>query len=177
MIIITGVYAHPNMNRTEANYNYRVIWPFMDVVAECLPTCQFEPGEKRLQAISEELKRQDLATSHFYNADGVIFDDELGLELALLETSGPFSLDDPTRETNDHVKAAYGLLVMLHTIAYKYVYADADIFMRLKVYFVHPTKNRIRVWTFGLVDKELYVLNRIKSATRSKESVFSFWLA
>ncbi|KAI7894060.1 uncharacterized protein EV154DRAFT_478851 [Mucor mucedo] len=116
--IESRVYAYPKINRTEANYNYRVIWPFMDVVAECLPTCQFEPGEKRLQAISEELKRQDLATSHFYNADGVIFDDELGLELGILETSGLYGLDDPTQETNDYINAAYGLMAMLHTIVY-----------------------------------------------------------
>ncbi|KAI8637963.1 hypothetical protein BD408DRAFT_352757, partial [Parasitella parasitica] len=49
---------------------------------------------------------------------------ETRLQLALLETTGPFSLKDITRETTDYVKAAYGLLAMLHKIAYSYSYQD-----------------------------------------------------
>ncbi|KAG1056429.1 hypothetical protein G6F43_001674 [Rhizopus delemar] len=128
--------------------NHRVVWRFLDAVVAVLPNCNFYTGEPRLKAITQELRRQGLSSSHYYNADGIIFDDKLDLELGLLETSGPFNVDDPSRETNDFIKAAYGLMIMLHIIAYKYIYADADIFMR-------PETSE---------KKKLYVLNRIKSA-------------
>ncbi|KAI9331901.1 hypothetical protein BD770DRAFT_333470, partial [Pilaira anomala] len=59
------------------------------------------------------------------------------IELALLGTTGPFGLEDITRETTDHVKAAYGLMEMLHKLAYSYIYADADNLLKLNVYFIH----------------------------------------
>lgn len=162
---ITQVFSHPEIARPESIYNHRVVWRFLDAVVAVLPTCNFYTGETRLKAITQELRRQGRSSSHYYNADGIIFDDKLDLELGLLETSGPFNVDDPTRETNDFIKAAYRLMVMLHIIAYKYIYADADIFMRLEVCFIHAAKDRIQIWTFRLVKKKkLYVLNPIKSA-------------
>lgn len=41
------------------------------------------------------------------------------------------------------------------------VYADVDIFFKLRVYFIHAAGEKIRLWSFGLVSKELYVFNRI----------------
>lgn len=128
------------------------------------PYCKFIPGETRLQAIKFELERRGLSASNYYNADGVLIDKSCDMELALLETSGPFGLKDITRETTDHVKAAYGLLAMIHKAAYSYIYADADIFFKLKVYFIHAAGEKIHLWSFGLVGKELYVFHRIQSA-------------
>lgn len=82
----------------------------------------------------------------------------------LLETSGASGNDDIRRETTDYVKAAYGLLALLHTVAYKYAYADIVIFNQLKVCFVHAANDKVRLWAFCLVSKELYVLNRADSS-------------
>ncbi|KAG1640971.1 hypothetical protein G6F44_006296 [Rhizopus delemar] len=86
------------------------------------------------------------------------------IELVLLETSGASGNDDIRRETTDYVKAAYGLLALLHTVAYKYAYADIVIFNQLKVCFVHAANDKVRLWAFCLVSKELYVLNRADSS-------------
>lgn len=105
-----------------------------------------------------------MSTNCYYNADGIIVDNNTGLELCLLETSGPFGLVDVSRETTDHVKAAYGLLSMLHTIAHQFIYADINVYQKLKICFVHAAQDRIRLWSFCLVSEELYILNRVDSA-------------
>lgn len=87
------------------------------------PSCQSFPGEVRLQAVKHELKHQHLSMSNFYNADGIIMDKDSGLELAFLETLWSFSSNDTTREIADHIKATYGLLVMLHAIVYKHIHS------------------------------------------------------
>lgn len=68
------------------------------------------PGKTRLESISEELKIQGLSSKKYYNADGVIKDNIYGCELAFLETSGPFGLD----EVKDYNKAAYRLLLVIY---------------------------------------------------------------
>ncbi|KAG1456988.1 hypothetical protein G6F46_007274 [Rhizopus delemar] len=130
MIFITQVFSHPEIARPESIYNHRVVWRFLDAVVAVLPTCNFYTGETRLKAITQELRRQGRSSSHYYNADGIIFDDKLDLELGLLETSGPFNVDDPTRETNDFIKAAYRL--MCHTL-----YQAYQFYARHKEYDKH----------------------------------------
>lgn len=53
----------------------------MDVVLDVLPQ----------QAITDELKQQDLSTASYYNADGIIFDLTLGIELVLFGNFSSFS--------------------------------------------------------------------------------------
>lgn len=161
---VTQVYNSPEIAEQESTYNHKVIWRFFDTVKMVTPYCKFIPGETRLQAIKFELERQGLSLSNYYNADGILIDKTFDMELALLETTGPFGLKDTTRETTDHVKAAYGLMAMLHKVAYSYIYADADIFLKLRVYFIHAAGEKIRLWSFGLVSKELYAFYRIRSA-------------
>lgn len=86
-------------------------------------SCQFFPGEVRLQAVKHELKHQRLSMSNFHNTDGIIMDEDSDLGIALLGTLEPFSLNYTTREIADHIKAAYGLLAMLHAIVYKHIYS------------------------------------------------------
>ncbi|KAI8081923.1 uncharacterized protein B0P05DRAFT_578882 [Gilbertella persicaria] len=164
---IGQVYNSSEITEKESIYNFRVIWRFFDAIKMVTPYCKFIPGETRLQAINYELKRRGLSLSHYYNADGILIDKDFDLELVILETTGPFGLKDVPRETTDHIKAAYGLLAMLHKVAYCYEYADADIFKKLKVYFVHAAEERLRLWSFGLVQKELYIFNRVRSANLS----------
>lgn len=112
----------------------------------------------------KDLERLEMSTKSYYNADGVIMDDDTGLKLCLLETSGPFGLIDVSRETTDQVKAAYGLLSMLHTIAHQFVHADIQVYQKLKICFVHAAQDRVILWSFCLIDKKLYLLNRVDSA-------------
>lgn len=116
----------------------------LDAVSNQLPNHEFTPGEVRLQSINQELERQGLSKSSYYNADGIINDTQFDCELALLETSGPYGLDDKNRETKDYLKAAYGLLAMLHSVAHKYYYADIKIFKKFKVCFVQAANKKIR---------------------------------
>ncbi|KAL0141883.1 hypothetical protein V8B55DRAFT_1434564 [Mucor lusitanicus] len=53
---------------------------------------------------------------------------------------------------------------MLHRVAYLYKYADTDTFKKLRVHFIHAADTKIRVWSFGLVSEQLYVVKRIESA-------------
>ncbi|KAL9549655.1 hypothetical protein MBANPS3_005113 [Mucor bainieri] len=164
LIFINQVNRSPKITEQESTYNYRALWRMLDAVKMVTSCCKFIPGETRLQAINFELRRRGLSLSNFYNADGILLDKEFDLEISILETSGPFALKDIKRETTDHIKAAYGLLAMLHRVAYLYEYADADTFKKLRVYFVHAADTKIRVWSFGLVSEQLYVLERIGSA-------------
>lgn len=144
--------------------NTKISSPVFDAVVSCLPHCVFYPGETRLQAINNELLRLGLSTKSYYNADGIVLDNASGFELCLLETSGPYGLMDEGRETTDHIKAAYGLLSMLHTVAHKFIHADIEVFKKLKVCFVHAHQNQVRLWTFSLVGRHLYALTRVDSA-------------
>lgn len=70
--------------------------------------------------MKEELVRLGLSLAMFYNANGVIINKSFDAELVLLETFGPFGACTNNKETTDHIKAAYGLLAMLHGIAYRF---------------------------------------------------------
>ncbi|KAI7880278.1 uncharacterized protein EV154DRAFT_46429 [Mucor mucedo] len=60
---------------------------------------------------------------------------------------------------------------MLHTIAYKCIHADIEVFKKAQVFFIHAAQTRLRLWSFGLVDKELYVLNRVDSVVLPVEDI------
>ncbi|KAG1496606.1 hypothetical protein G6F47_008134 [Rhizopus delemar] len=112
------------LSKQESIYNYRAIFRFFDAVVSATLSCTFFPGETRLQAINKELERLKISAKSYYNADGVILDNNTGSGLCLLETSDPFGLIDISRETTDQVKASYGLLSMIRTIAHQFVYCD-----------------------------------------------------
>lgn len=87
------------------------------------PNFQLFSGEVRLQAVKYELKHEHLSISNFYNADGIIMDKDSGLGLAFLETLWSFSSNDTIWEIADHIKAIYGLLVILNAIVYKHIHS------------------------------------------------------
>ncbi|CAO3657010.1 unnamed protein product [Mucor hiemalis] len=160
------VFKRHDINRSEILYNYRLVWKLMDAVVEaCGDSFQFSPGEVRLNAIKSELVRRGLSTANYYNADGVIIDITHNMEVALLETSGAYGVCSSNKETTDHVKAAYGLLAMLHTVALSYNYADIQLFNELHIPFIHVTKKKIRLWTLNLTINKTYVLHRRRSCT------------
>lgn len=55
---------------------------------------------------------------------------------------------------------------MLHTVACEFVHVDIQLFQNLKIRFIHAHQNQIKLWSFGLVGKRLYVMSsRVESAT------------
>ncbi|KAI8380415.1 hypothetical protein EDC96DRAFT_490920 [Choanephora cucurbitarum] len=92
------------------------------------------------------IRRQD--TRRIYKADGVvrIADDA---EILLVETAGPFGLDNPTRLSFDNSKGMFGLLAMIKTIADKYSYASMATFKKLKLLFLQPYRNALCLWVLS----------------------------
>lgn len=118
------------LDTNEAAFNHEFVWPFMQLAVngvnkEKFPGVKFVPGEVNLEASEEE-----------YNADGIVTIAN-GIEICLLETSGPFKLIDRPRFGYDHVKGAFGVLSMMNAVVKKYFYATLETLMTLKIYFIH----------------------------------------
>ncbi|KAI8373982.1 hypothetical protein EDC96DRAFT_9902 [Choanephora cucurbitarum] len=150
----------------EVIYNYRIVWPIIDCLSKLIKATRFRPGEVRLQAICDELKLMNKDTNSFYNADGVIFNTEHKIEVAIIETTGPFHILNNSKETQDYIKAGYGLVSMLHYIGRKYTYGDFDIFKRIGVFFVQVTPTKLRIWRVSMPHSKLYVKNCIGSVKK-----------
>lgn len=97
-------------------------------------------GEKKLEAVSVELKATHNDNRHFYNADGIILNKESGIEVAILETTGPLLQQNDPKETQDYIKAGYALVAMLHVIGRKFHYGDFEIFKKIGSFFVQATR-------------------------------------
>lgn len=105
-----------------------------------IETTRFQPGEVRLQAICDELKLVHKDNISYCNADGVIIYNKHNIEIAIVETTGPFRLSNNPKETQDSSKASYGLLSMLHCIGGKLPYGNFDTFKRIGVFFIQITR-------------------------------------
>lgn len=70
------------------------------------------------------------------------------LEILLVETSGPFANTDKTKSNFDHHKGTFGTLAKLKTIADESNYADIDVFVNVKVFFIHATGNATKLYLF-----------------------------
>lgn len=87
----------------------------------------------------DELKFAHKDSSSYYNADGVIISSKHNIEIAIVETTGPFHLSNNPKETQGHIKAGYGLISMLHCIGRKFPYGNLDTFKRIeKIKIVSP---------------------------------------
>lgn len=75
---------------------------------------RFHPGEVQLQAICDELRLLHKGDSSYHNADGVIINNKRKIEIAIVETTGPFHLSNNPKGTHDYIKAGYGLVSMLY---------------------------------------------------------------
>ncbi|KAI8993226.1 hypothetical protein BDB01DRAFT_775575 [Pilobolus umbonatus] len=128
--------------KLESCYNHRITWQITDPLAETMADTRFQPGGIRLKAIPGELELYN-DTSLYYNADGVIFNTKHNSEIDIIETTGPFCLLNKSKETQDHIKAGYGLVSMLHYIGRKFPRGDFDIFKNIDVFFIQVTRKYI----------------------------------
>ncbi|KAI9273980.1 hypothetical protein EDC94DRAFT_510114, partial [Helicostylum pulchrum] len=129
---IQQIFLIGGIGRLESTYNFRLAWRLLDTVCSSLKEYTFVPGK------FDDLIRREFSLAGYYNA-----------ELVLLETSGHFGACTNNKETIDHIKAAYRIIAMLHSI------------------------------TLDLVSAKLYFLNRVNSATvptNHKECKTSFGL-
>jgi hypothetical protein len=62
------------------------------------------------------------------------------IDIAILETTGAFKVIDVQKETNNYIKAGYGMVSMLHYTGRKYYYDDFEIFKRVNMYFIQVTR-------------------------------------
>ncbi|CEP18339.1 hypothetical protein [Parasitella parasitica] len=164
-ILLQSIFSNNCVCEHEGNYCHYVIWPLLDTIVKTVAHLNFHCGEYRLEAVEKELARRRIGGNHHYKADGCISVaiDGIRVELALLEVSGPFKLDDESRIVKDHVKAGYGLVAMLNGIARLYNFASFDVFSSLRIFFVHAKKNKLRFWSFEMPSPGLYVLNLVNS--------------
>ncbi|CAO3664816.1 unnamed protein product [Rhizopus stolonifer] len=100
---------------------------------------KFSSGEKRLDAVTKEFKLMNNDNRHFYNADGIISHTESGIEIGILNTTVPLLQHNDPKETQDYIKAGYGLVAMLHIVGRKYHYGNFEIFKRVSSFFVQAT--------------------------------------
>ncbi|KAF7722698.1 hypothetical protein EC973_002861 [Apophysomyces ossiformis] len=98
----------------------------------------FRVGETPLQAL-ENMR---------YNADGMVFVRSSGIEVLLLEASGPFGTRDKGRHVFDHVKGAFGCYTMLAKILGSYQDAEPSLADEIRVFFLHSSAkdDYIRLW-------------------------------
>lgn len=143
-----------DLTSSESVFNHLLIYRFMDSVALSIQNkhdcgSDFIPGEAYLSALKKQLKDIGNYKDDWfqYKADGIIKMISIrDLELLLVETSGPYANIDKTKSNFDHHKGTFGTLAMLKTIADEFNYAQIDIFVNVKVFFVHATDTDANIW-------------------------------
>ncbi|KAI7890556.1 uncharacterized protein EV154DRAFT_538390 [Mucor mucedo] len=110
------------------------------------------PGEVRLQAICDKLKLLHKDDKSYYNADGIMINNKHEIEIAIVETTGPFHFPNIPKETQDYIKA----VSMLHCIDRNFPYGDFGTFKKIGVFFIQVTRiaNNFKKHQFTLVHEE-----------------------
>ncbi|KAI9480275.1 MAG: hypothetical protein EXX96DRAFT_594635 [Benjaminiella poitrasii] len=121
---------------------------------------KFSLLEKKLEAISQKLKLIHNNNRHFYNADGIISNIESEIKIAILETTGPLLHQNNPKETQDYIRAGYGLVAILHVIRRKFHYGDFEIFKKIGSFFCFSA-TKIRIWRAFMLASKVYVTNCI----------------
>ncbi|GAA5804700.1 hypothetical protein HPULCUR_010203 [Helicostylum pulchrum] len=138
----------------------------------CACGSYFTPGEEPSNAMHEQLVKLKSKVDHrkAYNADGVIrFNSFLDFEILLLETSDHFKNTDERKISFDNNKGLYALLAMIKTVADKFDFASADLFKKLKLYFVQASDEYISLWSIQYASNGAYVFNRERKITITEE--------
>ncbi|ORE07911.1 hypothetical protein BCV72DRAFT_225799 [Rhizopus microsporus var. microsporus] len=102
----------------EVNCFHYVIWHLLGTTIVTVDELKLHCDEYRLRSVDKELSRRNIRSNEHCKYDGCILTliDGVRIELVLLKVTGPFKLDDESRFLKDHVKAGYGLIVMLNEI-------------------------------------------------------------
>ncbi|RUP11957.1 hypothetical protein BC936DRAFT_139920 [Jimgerdemannia flammicorona] len=124
---------------------------------------EFSPGEIDLLAVAKvrALRNQ---TELQHKADGVVYTENLHMELLFLETTGHHSLSDRPKACWDHVKGMNGVLAMLARIAYAFPHGSVEDFKNVKVAFIHARGDYLHLWTVSMPSPGIYVMQRVIKA-------------
>ncbi|KAI8378546.1 hypothetical protein BD560DRAFT_366531 [Blakeslea trispora] len=163
----------PSISHSETVYNVKLIFPSLYAVLDWLedhPTSPaFVPGEEELLSMSKQLTNiKKYSSRNIYKADGVV---RLGddVEVLLVETIGSFGLDNPGRLSFDNSKAMFGLLAMLKTIVKKYSCLRMSSFEKLKLLFLQPGSDALRLWTLAYSSNGTYEYKRVAKTVISED--------
>ncbi|KAI8876608.1 hypothetical protein K501DRAFT_300343, partial [Backusella circina FSU 941] len=168
---VSGLFIdNSDVYNNEISYNHYILWPILNSLSKSIQKTKFSLGEKRLEAVSQELKLILNDNRHFYNADGIISNTDSEIEIAILETTGPLLQQNDPKETQDYIKAGYGLVAMLHVIGRKFHYGEFEIFKKIGSFFVQATPTKIRIWRAFMPASKAYVINCIGSVEVPTES-------
>lgn len=122
------VVSNINIEDKESGYNHGVVWPIINLAVKLVlssaPELLFRTGEILLDGSDEDFKADALVEIE-------------GMELLLLETSGPYNIDDNARFSQDHIKGSFGALTCLRKMLKTWYFATEETMRRLKVMFVH----------------------------------------
>lgn len=122
---------NPDISRREIGFNNHVIWPLLIGMSQHMLDTKFSVGEIRLRPMRKELRLELGRNNLYYNADGIFHNSTHDVKIAILETTGSFSVRNNSREAYDYLKAGYGLISMLHYIGRTYCYGNFDTFTKL----------------------------------------------
>lgn len=116
------------ISESESMCNHHILWGLLSLAVKTAKTTaaglSFETGEVFLNSSDEMFK-----------ADGVVKTNNI--EICLLETSGPYGIQDRSRFGKDHVKGSFGALTFLRNILKKFYFASESTMHELRVLFVH----------------------------------------
>ena len=154
-------------------YNVKLIFPLLYAILDWLedhPTSPvFVSGEEELLSMSKQLTNiKNNSSRNIYKADGVV---RLGddIEVLLVETIGSFGLDNPVKLSFDNSKAMFDLLAMLKTIANKHSCLRMSSFKKLKLLFLQPGSDALRLWTLAYSKNGKYGYKRVAKAIISED--------
>lgn len=121
-----------DLKESETAYCYYALWPMTRMAANSVDGLDydFKVGETLLKAMDGPKK---------YNADGTVYLKQAGIEILILEASGPYGTRDRSRHVFDHVKAAFGCFSMLKAILKRYPNADPSLLEEVRVLFLHAS--------------------------------------
>ncbi|RUS31593.1 hypothetical protein BC938DRAFT_477488 [Jimgerdemannia flammicorona] len=150
---------------SEVCYNYLVLWPCLYAAINGMTTSTFgdmEFSPDRLAVAKVRALRNQTELQH--KADGVVYTENLHMELLFLETTGHHSLSDRPRACWDHVKGMNGVLAMLARIAYAFPHGSVEDFKNVKVAFIHARGDYLHLWTVSMPSPGIYVMQRVIKA-------------
>ncbi|KAI9304531.1 hypothetical protein BJ944DRAFT_278246, partial [Cunninghamella echinulata] len=162
---------------SESIFNANLIFPCLNAVTAFLMDSNknnidninddmkvyFVPGEEQLVAMTKQLQR--IGSKHDdrykYNADGIVrLENKSNLETMILETSDNLGNNDNTKISFDLHKSMFGLLAMMKTIADKHEYATLDSFKKLKLYVIHASEYKCRIWSLSYKKENVFIFCR-----------------
>lgn len=111
------------ISESESVYDHHIVWGLINLAVKTA---------KKPAGLSFETSDVFLKTSdEMFKADGVVKINNI--EICLLETSGPYGIQDRSRFGKDHVKGSLGALTFLRNILKKFYCASESTMKQLNL--------------------------------------------